>query len=859
MATTAEAFENAFAHHRAGRIAEAAVLYRQVLESEPRHVDALHLMGVAAHQSGQHEAAVQYIARAIALRGGDQAFHANLGEVYLALDRLDEAERCYAQALRLDSNVPQTHLRLGDVQRRRGRLPEAAAAYQEALRRQPNFPDALDKLGVVLGESGDSAGAIARFEQAIEFDPAFTRAYENLATTLVGQGRGAEAIDCYRRAMQRNPGASQFHFGLGVLYHNARQFEEAAASYREVLRLNPRMAIAHVNLGTALKELGRFDEVLTCYREALAIDPNLAAAHYNIGLAARDQGQIEEAMRAYRETLRLEPDHIKALVNYGNLLERQGQLDEALARYRRVVQVQPELPLGHFSCANVYRTKKTPAEAIAAYQEAIRLKPDYGDAYNNLAVIYIDLMQPDAAEKCCRKGLECAPKQAALYSNLATALLLEGRLDEALEARRQAVSMRPDNPSEHSNLVYDMNFVPAMPPETIFAEHLEWAKRHAEPLASQAAPHSGDRDPNRRIRVGYVSAFFRTHAVNYFTEPILVAHDHGEFEVYCYSDVLQPDEATQRIKAAVDVWRDVYAMSDAELAEVVRRDKIDILVDLTGHIGTNRLPLFARKPAPVQVTYIGYQNTTGMSAMDYRLTDAHADPPGETDRYYTEKLVRLPRAFFCYRPPDDSPDVTPLGALGQGHVTFGSFNKFVKVTLPVIEAWLRILARVPEARLFVLAHRGGFAQNRLHVAAASKGIDPTRIELFDRQGHVDYMKLVARTDIALDPFPFNGHTTTCDALWMGVPVVTLAGAMYASRYGGSALVNLGLESWIARSVDEYVDIAARAAGDLDALARLRAELRPRMADSPLLDFAGFTRNLETAYRQMWRTWCADGS
>jgi predicted O-linked N-acetylglucosamine transferase (SPINDLY family) len=245
-----------------------------------------------------------------------------------------------------------------------------------------------------------------------------------------------------------------------------------------------------------------------------------------------------------------------------------------------------------------------------------------------------------------------------------------------------------------------------------------------------------------------------------------------------------------------------------------------------------------------------------MSAMDYRLSDERADPPGVTDRYYTEKLVRLPRAFFCYRPPDDAPPVTPLPALAAGHVTFGSFNKFAKVSPPAIEAWLRILARVPDARLIVLASRGGFVENRLRVSAAARGIDPLRIELFDKRPHAGYMELVARADIALDPFPFNGHTTTCDSVWMGVPVVMLEGQTYVTRYGGSVLANVGLESWIAGSVDEYVDIAVRGAQDVAGLARLRSELRPRMAASPLADFAGFTRNLEDVYRQMWRTFCA---
>ena len=296
-------------------------------------------------------------------------------------------------------------------------------------------------------------------------------------------------------------------------------------------------------------------------------------------------------------------------------------------------------------------------------------------------------------------------------------------------------------------------------------------------------------------------------------------------------------------------------LTDEELARQVRNDEIDIFVDLTGHIGNNRLLAFARKPAPVQVTYIGYQNTTGMSAMDYRLTDERADPPGLTDQFYTEKLFRLPRCFFCYQPSDDAPSVMPSPALSAGFVTFGSFNNFAKVSPEVIDTWLTIMARVPRSRLLILAYSGGYLERHLHSLARERDIEPDRIELFDKRPRSDYLLLQQQADIALDPFPFNGHTTTCDSIWQGVPVVKFEGDRYASRFGSSVLANVGLENLIAHSSEEYIEIAVQLATDRDRLAQLRAELRPRMAASVLLDFKGFTRNLEQVYRQMWRAWC----
>jgi predicted O-linked N-acetylglucosamine transferase (SPINDLY family) len=336
---------------------------------------------------------------------------------------------------------------------------------------------------------------------------------------------------------------------------------------------------------------------------------------------------------------------------------------------------------------------------------------------------------------------------------------------------------------------------------------------------------------------------------------MILAHDHEQFEIFCYSDVLRPDATTARIQASCDVWREVRPLADHELAQQVRNDRIDILVDLTGHIAGNRLLTFARKPAPVQVTYIGYHNTTGLSAMDYRLTDDWSDPPGLTDHLHTERLERLPRAFFCYRPHDEAPEVTPLPAVESGVVTFGSFNSFMKVTPQVISAWLEILDRVTDSRLLVLAYRGGYVEQHLHALAGERGIDPRRIELYDACPTPDYLRLQQRVDIALDPFPLNGHTTTCDSLWMGVPVVMLAGDTHPTRLGGSVLVNMELDDLIARDTSQYVDVAVGLAGDRPRLEKLRRELRPRMAASAVLDFSGFTRNLEAAYHRMWRTWC----
>ena len=548
----------------------------------------------------------------------------------------------------------------------------------------------------------------------------------------------------------------------------------------------------------------------------------MTAELFEVAIERHRLGQLSEAEALYRQILNDHPQHADAWHLLGVVAHQVGNREVAIQCIGRAIALAGNQSMFHYNLGEVYRVGGKLAEAMSCFQQALRLNPQ------------------DSKSANCVAGL----------------LRALGRPAEAVAAYRRAVQLMPTSAEVHSNLLYTLNFGATCDPAAVFSEHRAWAARHAEPLTAVASPHANDRTPERRLRIGYVSPHFRHHAVNFFSEPILLAHDHAQFEIFCYSANLFDDAVTARLKVAADQWRDIRGLSDEQVANLVREDRIDILVDLTGHISGHRLLVFARKPAPIQVTYLGYQNTTGMSAMDYRLTDARADPPRLTDPFHSEQLVRLPRSFFCYRPPDPAPPTGSLPALGAGCVTFGSFNNFAKVTSEVLAAWWQILERVPRSRLLVLAYGAGEVARQLHESAAGAGIASDRVEVFDHRPAFEYLQLVQQADIALDPFPFTGHTTTCDSIWMGVPVVMLEGNTYASRFGGSVLANVGLERLIAKSVPEYVDLAVELAGNLGELAQLRGELRARMSDSVLLDFQGCTRNVEQAYRQMWRTWCA---
>ena len=431
------------------------------------------------------------------------------------------------------------------------------------------------------------------------------------------------------------------------------------------------------------------------------------------------------------------------------------------------------------------------------------------------------------------------------------------RLDEALDCLRQELEIEPGNIDTHSSLLFLLSRSELLPPQQVAAEFRRWGEMHANHLSAGTDLHGNSREPERILRVGYVSADFRRHAMAYFVEPFLAHHDQRAVRAYCYSNCARPDDVTQHLRGLAHEWRDIAALSDDAAARLIRDDGIDILVDLSGHTGGNRLLLFARRPAPIQITWLGYSwGGTGMAAMDYRISDRYADPEGESDAHYRERLLRLPHSKWCYLPPAAMPACNALPAQSRGYVTFGSFCSFPRISNETMRAWALLLRRLPGARLCIIGAPGDESLDRMLEIFDAAGVYADRLDLVGRMSLDAYLQQYLQVDIALDPFPCNGATTTCESLMMGVPVVCRSGGSAASRSGVSLLTNAGLPHLIARSWEEYVDVALGLAADLPALAQLRATLRQRVSASPLLDAAAFTRDLEQLYRGAWREWCA---
>ncbi len=734
---------------------------------------------------------------------------------------LRNAERQYRQILDVDPSQAIAVANLGVILVATGRRQEGMICFQKSIALIPNVADTHYHLGNVHLSQGEVAEASRSFRQALALNPNLGAAHTNLGLALAGQGQLCEAASCFLQAVRLEPQDANAHYNLGTALKDLDRPAQAVECFRQTLRCNPDHQDAHINLGNVLKTLGKPAEAEACYRQALRINPMHPAALTNLGVTLFEKGQIDEANDCLRQALRLDPNHVHAYFHLGNLLKDQGQVTQAEECYRQTL----------------YRN------------------PCQGDACNNLGIVLFRQGRLDEAIQTYRQALRLNPSHGEALCNLGIAFKESGNLEEAAACFRSALEFRPEDAATHANLVYLLHYLPDQDAASIFRECRRWNDRHAKPLAASILPHDNERSPERRLRIGYVSPDLREHPVGRFLLPLLQSHDHALFEIFCYSDVKTPDAITELCRSQADHWRPIWNHSDDQLARLIRQDHIDILVDLAMHTGSNRLLVFVRKPAPVQVTYLAYCGTTGMAAMDYRLTDPYLDPTGRSDTSYQERTVHLPETYWCYQPVLESPEPSLLPALKTGHITFGCLNNFCKASLPTLETWRRILQTLPGTRLLLYAPAGS-TRDWLRDFFAQGNVAAKRLQFVGRVAAAAYFETYERLDIALDPFPFGGGTTTCDALWMSVPVLTLAGDRAVGRGGVSILSNIGLIDWIARDMDDYVRLAVEKAANLPELAAWRSSLRDRLKQSPLMDASRFARNVETAYRTMWREWCA---
>jgi protein O-GlcNAc transferase len=743
---------------------------------------------------------------------------------------------------------------------RSDRIADAERIYRAILEQIPGHPDANHNLGLIAVRVGRADLALPHLRAAVAANGGIPAFHASLGNALMTLNQTDEAEHHYRRALALDSAQPDANVGLGHIHQNRGMPEQAAEFYRRALAVRPDLAEASMFLGTILQDRGQIDEAIALYRQAIATAPGFALPYYNLGLALHGRNRLDEAIDALHQAIRLDPGFIEAHNLMGGILWQLGRYRDSVECYDRALSVNPDFAKAHHNKGNSLRDLGHLDDAIACFQRALSIDPNIPEALNSIGRTLEDQGRMDEALHYYERSVAVQPPLSESLNNMANVLMGMGRYDEAVTQYQRAAAISPKAVDAHRNLLSAIMFHPGWTLEQRYAEHRRFEDLHARPLYPEAVSFGNSRDPGRRLRIGYLSSDFRGHSVARNLLPLIRAHHRDAVELFLYANVKQPDARTETFQSLADGWRSVMGQSDRQIADMIRADGIDILVILAGRFDQNRPLVAAYRPAPVQVSFHD-PATSGMEVMDAIITDPVLTPRHGRERF-AERPFRLP-SFYLHAPMEDSPPPAPPPMLRNGYPTLGCFNSPAKLSTDALTLWAEVMRRIPESRL-VLKYRNLISTpsigNRITAIMAEHGVTPDRIQLL---GSVDdtasHLALYDRIDIALDPFPFNGSTTTFEALWMGVPVVTLPGETMLGRWTASILTPLKLRDLIAATPADYVDTCERLCRDPESLAALRAGLRGRIVASPLCDAGAKARHMERIYRALWRRWCRQQS
>ncbi len=806
--------------------AAALVVLEGPLEAKPGDLDLLQARSTLQRRAGDIDGAVASAQMAYAFASGDAHVNHTLGLALVSARNRSEARDAFKRAVDADPSFVEAWINLGVVEKEIGNHEAALESYSKAIELQPDDAVAHNNFGNLRLAQGDIDGAMAEYSRAIDLDPDYVDAKVNLA----------------------------------LAYREAGDPNKSLSALEEINREHPDQGSVLNSLGNALRQAERFDEGRDILESAIAVAPEYAEAYNNLGLVLTLLGQREEARAMFERTVRLRPDLPVLANNYGTLLLKMFLLEEAIEALEKAVELDPAYGDAWVNLGVARFMRGHYDDAIAAYRQVIDQQPDNAFAHYSLGVALIEQQDLINGSEEIQKAIELDPGNVMAVNTLGVALLDQHRIEEARDAMAEAAASNNQSaPVYASNHLFTSLYLTDISNEEIFDLHCRFGKRFASGVPATKKPHTNDRTPGRKLKLGYMSPDFRGHSVAYFIEALLEKHDRTAFEIILYSNTTRTDLVTEAMQKAADTWVETAGLTEQALVDRIRDDKIDVLVDLGGHTSANRLVACGYKPAPVQIGYLGYPDTTGMPAMDFRITDERADPSGEADERCIETLMRLPHCFHCYRPHAKSPDPSPAPHREKGYVTFGSFNVLPKLNAKVVDAWAEILSQVPDSRLFLKCKqlKTESVKERVLGYFAERDIERDRIDMVSFVPAVrDHLNQYARVDLALDTFPYNGTTTTCEAIWMGVPVLTSTGFRHTGRVGLSLLHAIGLdEEFCVPDTDAYIAKAIELGRNPERLADLRSQLRNQMAASPLRDEIGFTRDLESLYRRVWTAWC----
>lgn len=615
-------------------------------------------------------------------------------------------------------------------------------------------------------------------------------------------------------------------------------------------------AVQLIDRGNQLEENGQMNEALRLYEKAIEMAPALARAYLNKGNVLLQMEKIPDAVTMYRKAVELNPDYAAAHFNLGNAQIIQNSPDAALDSYEKAIQLKPDFVDAYVARGNVLGDMKRFQDAIDSYQQALKLAPAYAQVHGNLAATLKDAGDLISAMKHYQAAIETDADYLRAYGNLADVYRELGRIDDAVQICRTALRKQPDMVPTYTQLLFCLSHSNRLTAQQLFEEHKRFGDQFEAPFRAMWPVHDNVKDPQKTLRIGLVSADLRAHAVAFFLEPVLAALQHSQsLSLFVYYNHEAEDEITQRIKATIPRWQVIVGLNDHQVAQKILADKIDILIDLSGHTGKHRLLTFARKPAPIQVSWVGYPGTTGLQAMDYYLAGRHFLPAFELDDQFTEKIARLP-VTVPFLPISDSPDVNALPALENGYITFGSFNRIDKIGREVVALWAQLLREIPTAKMLIAGLPANGEYEHLWFWFEQEGIPKTRLEFHNRSNMHTYLALHHKVDVCLDTFPYTGGTTTNHALWMGVPTLTLTGTTPAGRQSSANLSDVNLiQEFGAKNHADFVALGKQVASDLESLSSIRQTLRSRFLNAPFSKTDVFATNLEHMLRAIWQRWC----
>jgi predicted O-linked N-acetylglucosamine transferase (SPINDLY family) len=837
-----DTLQRAIAAHQAGLFEQAEELYLTILQGQPYHAVANHNMGLLAGQVGQFAAGLPYLHKALSANPDEGQFwlsYANgLLQAGQAAEALDIIKTAIARGL--DNDASQA------IQRRSN---EALALAAES----PSQSE-IDHI-VALYQAGDYREMEAACRSLLQQFPESPFAWSVLGTALQIQGKDALAV--LKRTTELTPHDAQAHGNLGNAWQSAGKFDKALDSYLRALEIDPSFAEAHNNLGSVLRLLDRQEEAKDSFHKAIAMRPDYASAMFNLANVLRELKDYPAAIEQYRAVSILMPDDAEVQNSLGSALRLDKNYEEAIACYRQAVQLKPDYADAHFNLGTTLLAAGRDAEAVSCLQSALEHETDNHEIHFYLGNALRNTYRPEEAMDSFRQALALKSDFNAAEINLCSLLQLHGDIDGAIVSAYRARNHGPAVPVGHTNLLFCLSHSVKIDAAKLFEEHRAFGEQFEQEGRAHWPKHGNDKDPNRCLRVGFVSGDFNEHVVSNFVVPVLskLAGSPG-LSLHGYYNNSRNDSATERLKQYLVHWNDVLDLSDAELSEKIQEDQIDILIDLSGHTAYNRLQTFALKPAPIQASWIGYPGSTGLRAMDYYIADRYFAPPEIVGQYMTEKLALLP-ACLPFLPSALSPAIRQSPALSNGYITFGSFNRLSKLNRSVIKRWSELLHAQPSSKMVLAAMHKQSDHDTLTSWFEDEGISRDRLSFHQRTHLAHYLELHQQIDVCLDTFPYTGGTTTMHALWMGVPTLTLAGDTIASRAGACILQHVGLDAFVARDDTDFVQKGLFLSKNIVQLAALRATMRDRLENSPIGKADLIAEGFELALRNMWHRWCAD--